>query len=226
MSASSWTVPAADAIELVEVRPLPVEVGREVGHQVAHRVRVDGVEGLLQLLEHLVGRDRHRRVALGDGGPRREVGPAGVARVQVDVGGTEQLGRDERGEGAGGDLGPLVHRQRDVHLVAHVLHLGHRPHLDAEDVDGGAREETRRARIDDVERVGRRSLGDLDRGEDARHDDHAGQREPDGLRGHDAPERRHHPAPCRSGATNWDSAPRPELGPTAVFGDPDAASRR
>ena len=127
--------------ELVEAGALAVEVRGQVRHQAPHGVGVERVERVLQFLEHLVGGDRDRRVILRDRGARRQVGAAGVARVQVDVGRPQQLRRDERREGCRRDPRPLVHGERHVDLVTLVLHVGDRADLDAEDVDGGTGEE-------------------------------------------------------------------------------------
>ena len=96
--------------ELVEAGPLALEVRRQVGHEVAHRVRVERVERVLQLLEHLVGGDGDRGVVLGDGGAGGKVGPARIAGVQVDVGRPEHLGRDEGREGCRRDSWSLAPR--------------------------------------------------------------------------------------------------------------------
>ena len=38
--------------QLVEVRPLAVEIGGQIGHEAAHRVGVDGVERVLEFLRN------------------------------------------------------------------------------------------------------------------------------------------------------------------------------
>ena len=185
--------------ELVEVRPLAVEIGGEIGHQVAHRVGVDGVERALQFLQQLVRRDRDRSVILRDGRARGQEWPSRVARVQVDVRRAQQLWRHQRREGRRGNPGPLVHRQRDIDLVADVLHVRDGSHLHSEDVDGRPGEQPGGARVDDLYRVGGLPLRHLETDDHDGNQDNAGHQEAEGLRREHGAQRPIIPPPATAG---------------------------